>query len=66
MTPLATIPLSEMQECAKPVDVPRKALTGREVTHLWADDRKALGECGARHHALIGSVAAIQEQAKAH
>lgn len=55
-----------MQECAQPVDVPHKALSGREATHLWADDRKALGECGARHHALIGSVAAIQEQAKAH
>lgn len=51
---------SLLQECGEPVAIPDKDLTEREAAGLWAQDRLALDDCGARHAALAQTVTVIE------
>ena len=49
----ATIPGSLKQSCQQVADLPDRPLSSAEAARLWADDRRSLGECRRRHHALV-------------
>lgn len=61
---LAAIPQSLKLPCRSVVDIPDKALSERETADLWARDRTSLGDCRARHGALVTAVGAIERQGR--
>lgn len=42
--------------CARPVAIPKRRLTERDVTSLWGVDRRELVACAERHGAVMGAL----------
>ena len=42
--------------CERPVPLPNRDLTDREVVRLWGTDRKHLVDCGHRHRAHVQAI----------
>lgn len=58
------MPASLKAPCQSPVQIPDTDLTGTAIARLWAKDRTALGDCGARHQALAEATTAIEALGK--
>jgi hypothetical protein len=54
-----SLPAESRKACAKPVTLPDRAITSREVTSLWGQDRAALSTCEARRSAAVKAVDAV-------
>jgi hypothetical protein len=54
-----SLPAESRRICAKPVTLPDRAITSREVTSLWGQDRAALSTCEARRSAAVKAVDAV-------
>ena len=54
-TPSADTPPSLLAPCDRPVSLPDRALSDREVEVLWGRDRAALVTCRSRHEGLAAT-----------
>lgn len=52
------------QPCNGVSDIPDRQLSERETAGLWATDRRNLGDCKARHGALVTAIGAIEGQGR--
>ncbi|KFI27241.1 hypothetical protein CG51_10705 [Haematobacter missouriensis] len=50
----ADVPPSLLVPCDRPVSLPDRALSDREVEVYWGRDRAALVACRSRHEGLAG------------
>lgn len=50
------LPAEAMQACQKPVALPPRDLTEKEVTSNWGRDRAALIDCEARRSAAVAAL----------
>ena len=55
-TPSADAPPSLLVPCDRPVILPDRALSDREVELLWGRDRAALVACRSRHEGLAQQI----------
>ena len=55
LTVSAEPPPSAVIPCDKPVDLPDRALSDRDVEILWGRDRRALLDCGGKVEVLKGA-----------
>ncbi|CAN7259973.1 hypothetical protein [Brucella pseudogrignonensis] len=54
-----TVPAEARKPCDKPVKLPDRALSAKELTPLWGQDRSALAACEARRAAVVLAVDAV-------
>lgn len=50
------LPAEARKTCEKPIAIPERDLSEREVTSYWGRDRAALVECEARRSAAVAAV----------
>lgn len=50
------LPAELREECERPVSIPRRRLSEKDVVVLWGADRKELVSCRARHKAVVGAI----------
>ncbi|MEY9717872.1 hypothetical protein ABIA22_000362 [Sinorhizobium fredii] len=55
------VPESARQPCPRPVTLPDRAMTAREVTTGWGADRTALKTCEERRAAAVAAIDATGE-----
>jgi len=56
---LPSLPAQLRQACARPVELPDRALSQGEVEQLWTVDRAALVKCGVGQAALVAAYQAL-------
>lgn len=47
---------AQRSECLRPVVIPKRALTEKDVVSLWGRDRRELVVCGARHKSTVATI----------
>lgn len=47
---------AQRADCARPVAIPRRQLTQKDVVSLWGTDRRELVSCGARHKSTVATI----------
>lgn len=50
------MPAQALKPCADPVTLPDRALTAKELTPLWGQDRTSLKSCEAKRAAIVAAL----------